>query len=219
MDTVVFPTAQAAEYFTEKMVLAKIDAEVDTVLAKRYFVSGYPTLVLVRSDGTEIDRIVGYLDIDEFLQTLNDYQVGIGTLDDLLAKMKTTPDREIALEVANKYKFSGRPSEASRWFSRVIEMGQPRDSMSGEARSAEANMYYRAKEYPRALAAFSGIEKDFSGTMFARDALIWQGLIHTRLEQKESAIQSFEHYLKMYPDSEDVDYVTEKLAALRESEN
>ena len=218
MDTVVFPTAEAAEYFSEKVVLAKIDAEVDTALAKKYFVSGYPTFVLVKSDGTEIDRIIGYMDIEEFTQTLNDYQNGIGTLDDLLARLEKSPDREMALEVANKYKFSGRPAEATRWFSRVIELGQPTDSISGEARSAEANMFYRAKDYERALSDFVGIEEDFGGTMFARDALIWQGLIHTRMENKSHAIASFENFLKIYPESEDVDYVNRKLADLRDSE-
>ena len=61
---------KAIDYFTNSMILAKFNAEVDTAVAKRYHVSAYPTTVLVDKSGEEIDRIVGYLETDEFLITV-----------------------------------------------------------------------------------------------------------------------------------------------------
>ena len=215
----MFPTDAATEYFTDTVVLARINAEVDTATAKKFAISGYPTMVLIRPDGSEIDRIIGYLEIDDLIQTVDNYQKGIGTLDDLLHRMETSPDRDMALEIADKYKYSGRPEKATQWFNRVITMGKATDSLSGEARSEEANMHYRAKEYDDALSEYANIAQDFSSSSFGRDALIWQGLIYMSMDKNQDAIARFENYLKKYPDSEDADYVKDKLKTLQADGN
>jgi len=48
-------------------VAVKLDAEKEVDLAKRYAIGAYPTILLLKADGTEIDRIVGYKDADTFL--------------------------------------------------------------------------------------------------------------------------------------------------------
>ncbi len=56
------------EYFSNEMIFVKAQAETtDSLTAKAYNVSGFPTFVVTDSKGKEIDRIVGYMPAKEFL--------------------------------------------------------------------------------------------------------------------------------------------------------
>src|SRR4051795_975781 len=54
-------------WLSEAAICLKVDAEKDEALAEQYRVNAYPTLLLLRPDGTEIDRLVGYRDAQTFL--------------------------------------------------------------------------------------------------------------------------------------------------------
>jgi len=58
LDTVTFVDS-AVIAMSQNLVFAKINAEKDTVTAQLYKVRGYPTVVLMNADGSEIDRIGG----------------------------------------------------------------------------------------------------------------------------------------------------------------
>jgi len=51
----------------EKTVPLKIDAEANEKLASKYSIESYPSLVFIKPDGSEIDRISGYVTAEEFL--------------------------------------------------------------------------------------------------------------------------------------------------------
>lgn len=203
------------DFFSDEMVLAKIDAEQDTILRKSYNVSAYPTMVMTDRDGEEIDRIVGYVDAEELIQTLRDYAQGIGTLDDLLRKADTTTDRLLFLKIADKHKYSGGQEEAKAWFQRVIAEGEPTDSLSGESRLSLADMYRRAKQYDRALEAFGQIARDFKEGMFIEDADIWSAIVYRQKGDTLKAIEAFEDFMKHYPESEDIEYATKQIRKLK----
>ncbi|UCG60935.1 MAG: tetratricopeptide repeat protein [Candidatus Zixiibacteriota bacterium] len=214
VDTVVLKDSIVIGYFVDKMVLAKFNAKVDTVLAKDYAVSAFPTLVLTDKDGKEIDRIIGYLKPDEFLQKLEDYQNGIGTLEDLLARADTLEDRDMYFEIAEKYKYSGRPDEATEWFDKVIGMGEPTDSLSGESRMALADMIRRAKDYDGAREAFLKIMKDFDGTPVAEEAEIWRAYIYVLGYDTANAITAFKEFIRHYPESEESEWAQKQIDKL-----
>ena len=215
IDTVVLVQDQAKEFFTNEMLLVKVNAEVDTLLAKKYAISGYPTLVLVHPDGVEIDRLVGYEPIAPFLQHLRDYKNGIGTLDDLLNKAKASTDRGLYMEIADKYKYRGGPEDAKIWFTKVVESGSATDSLAGEARMSLADMIRRAKDYDAALAKFQAIEKDFGDGMFAETAAIWQAIVYRQKGDTVQAISGFERYISAYPNAEDVEYAQKQIEKLK----
>ncbi|MDH4157972.1 MAG: tetratricopeptide repeat protein [candidate division Zixibacteria bacterium] len=206
---------KAIDFFTTEVILAKVNAEVDSLLAQEFHISGYPTSVLVGEDGEEIDRIVGYLEVDDFLKTIVDYQNGIGTLDDLLARAELEPDRELYLEIAEKYKYRGGSDEARNWYQKVIDAGEPTDSLSGEGRMSLADMLRRAKEYEQALEAYGSIMKDFSGEMIAQDAEIWRAIAYRQMGDTTQAINAFQEYIEHYPESEDVEYATKQIDKLK----
>lgn len=57
----IFPTQEAGEYMNARFINAKFDAEQGEgkVLASRYTVKGYPTMLILNSKGEEIGRLVG----------------------------------------------------------------------------------------------------------------------------------------------------------------
>ncbi len=61
LDADTFTDAGVGRLVGGAAVALKLDAEKEGLaVAKRYKVSAYPTLLLVKADGTEVDRIVGY---------------------------------------------------------------------------------------------------------------------------------------------------------------
>lgn len=226
----MFIDQKAIDYFSNKMVLAKLKAERDsswinekgdtivtevkTGVSLDYKISGYPTMVLVNADGEEIDRIVGYLEVDDLLKTLEDYQNGIGTLADLLSKAEGSEDRTLFFEIADKYKYRGAPDDATTWYEKTIDAGDAKDSMSGESRMALADMMRRAEEYDEALSAYKAVAKDFKGTSFGADAEIYQGIVYRSMGDTTKAINVFETFIKNNAESDDVDYAKKQIEKL-----
>lgn len=199
------------------MIFVKANAEkADSLTAKRYSVSGYPTFVLTDSKGEEIDRIVGYLEADPFLETVNNYLQGIGTLDDLLAKAADSTDRMLYYDIAEKYKYRGGSDEAKMWYEKILAEGEPTDSLAGEVKIALADMVLRNKEYDAALAEFGTIEKDFKGTPFGETAILYQAYIYrSKLNDTTKAISEYERFVEEYPNSEDAEYAANKAKELK----
>jgi len=217
LDTVTLRDPRAIEFFTSEMILCKINSETDTLLAQRFHVLGLPTTVMVNKAGEEVDRFVGFDSAAVFVQALKDFANGIGTLSDLLSKAQDSQDRILFWNIADKYKYSGRLTEAETWYNKVIAAGEPLDSLSGQARLACADGYLRNKEYDRALAAFAQIATDFQSGATAQEADFYLGYVNQRKGDTAAAIAAYESWLAKYPaaDSAEVDYITNRLAALK----
>lgn len=211
----MFVEPKVIDYFTNEMILAKVNGDIDTTISRKYFVSGYPTAVMLGPDGKEVDRIVGFAPPDEYLKMVQDYKAGIGTLDDLLAKAKDSVDRKLYYEIADKYKYRGGPDQANEWFGKVIAAGSPTDSLSGESRMALADLQRRAKKLDDAFASYAQIEKDFGGNLFSEGASIWQAIILRQKGDTAAAISGFERFIATYPKSEDVEYAKKQIDKLK----
>ncbi|MBK7140590.1 MAG: hypothetical protein IPH75_00755 [bacterium] len=211
----MFVEPKVIDYFTNEMILAKINGDVDTTVARKYFVSGFPTAVMLGPDGKEVDRIVGFAPPDEYLKMIQDYKAGIGTLDDLLNKAKDSVDRSLYYQIADKYKYNGGSDQATEWFGKVIAAGAPTDSLSGESRMALADLQRRAKKLDDAFASYVQIEKDFGGNVFSEGATIWQAIILRQKADTAGAIGAFERFIATYPKSEDVEYAKKQIDKLK----
>jgi thioredoxin-related protein len=213
-DTVNMVDPKTIEFFRKEMILAEVNAEVDTAIATKFAVSGYPTFVLLNAEGNEIDRVAGYLETDEYIKTMRDYKNGIGTLDAKVAQAKTDTSRVLAYEIADKYKYRGKGQDAEVWYGKVLAVNG-KDSLAGESRMAIADMYRRAKNYPKAIDAFKAIAVDFAGTNFEEGADIWTAISYNRAADTTNAIASFEAFIKKYPKSEDVEYAQKQIEKLK----
>ncbi len=221
LDTVVLVDSAAIEFFDKEMLLVKTNAEEDTALANRYNVRGFPTLVMVDAEGKEVDRLVGYLPTGDFLKTFRDYAKGIGTLEDLVDRADQTPepDRELYWDIADKYKYRGQSDSAAIWFRRVIETGDPLDSLSGEARLALADDLRRADKHEEAIDAFEAVARDFAGQPTAEEALVWVAITTKAKGDTTRALGLFRDFVNTHPNSRLVQYCQgqiEKITALPE---
>ena len=66
----VFTTKEAGDYFNKKFVNIKIDMEKGEGinLARQFKIKGYPTFIILNSNGKELGRIVGGAEIKQFIQ-------------------------------------------------------------------------------------------------------------------------------------------------------
>ncbi|MCX6834055.1 MAG: tetratricopeptide repeat protein [candidate division Zixibacteria bacterium] len=210
----MFINDTAIDFFTNNMILAKIHAEKDTATSDRYHAKAYPTSILVRKNGEEVDRLVGYAPTQDYIKTFVDFTKGIGTLEDLVARAETASDRGLYLQIADKYKYRGKGPEAQTWYTKVIESGQPLDSLSGEARMAFADFYRRDKDYAKALEEYQKIAAEFT-TYHGRDAVLMQAIVYRKMADTAKAIAQFEKYIEQFPQSEDVEYAREEMGKLK----
>ena len=210
----MFNDAKAIEFFTDNMILVKVNAEEDTAVSNHYHAKAFPTSILIRKNGEEVDRLVGFDSTDAYLQTFVDYTNGIGTLNDLLGRAEGEGDRPLFLEIADKYKYRGDADDATNWLNRVIEAGEPLDSLSGEARMSLAYMLRKAEKYDEAIASFDKIAQEFAETYHGMDAVIYQAICHRDKGDTATAIATFEAYIETFPESEDVEYAQGQIEKL-----
>lgn len=71
LDATTWQNPAVVALLTEKAVSLKIDAEKERELARRYGVRGYPTLLLLKPSGQEIDRLIGYREPARFIEEFN----------------------------------------------------------------------------------------------------------------------------------------------------
>ena len=67
LDIRTWPDPQVITLLEEKTVALRLDAEQQTNLAKRYKIEAYPTMLLLKPDGTELNRLVGFREPKTFL--------------------------------------------------------------------------------------------------------------------------------------------------------
>jgi thiol-disulfide isomerase/thioredoxin len=72
LDKTTWTDPAVIKLLKEKTVALRIDAEKEADLSKRYKIAAYPSVLLIKPDGTEIDRLVGYKEPKAFIEDFND---------------------------------------------------------------------------------------------------------------------------------------------------
>src|ERR1043165_4916001 len=76
LDKTTWPDPEVQKWVGEKTVALKMDAEKELELAKKYNITGYPTILFLKPDGQELGRITAYRKPAEFLSEANDTLAG-----------------------------------------------------------------------------------------------------------------------------------------------
>jgi len=215
LDTFTYSDPAVIE-MSKKMVFAKINAEVDTLTAQKYVIPGYPTIVLTNSDGTEIERIGGFLPAEEFMQTVDDYMNDIGTLADYLRMADTSATIEVNYILGEKYESRGMYDEAMSYYQKVVDADPNNaDSMTADAMISIGGLYVRDKSYGKAIDHFKKTIKKYNDTETAVDGELWLGYALRKMGDTAKAITHYENFLNNYPTFEDSTRIKETIEKLK----
>lgn len=106
LDNKVYARQDIGNFANANQINYKIDAEKGegVEFAKKYKVTGYPTILFLDGEGNEIDRIIGYYPAKDFLEMMTDYNKGINTFSYLKEVLEKNPeDIDANLKIADKY--------------------------------------------------------------------------------------------------------------------
>ncbi len=142
---------KVVEWIEQRCVAVKIDAKQEEELAQRFRVTRHPTIVFVRGDGTELDRIVGWREAPRFLSDVERMLAGqdglartraalVGRESDLNAR------KQYARELTNLERHDLALAEYLSW----LDEDSPVEFKSAVVRVAYAlpALTQLAKEYP-----------------------------------------------------------------------
>ena len=209
-------TDSAFIQMSQKFTMAKVDAEVDTATASKYHVGSYPTILLLRKDGTEVDRIVGYYRAPEFMKHVEDYLAGRNTLAAMEADAASMGnDAKFISALAEKYYGHGRYPEAEAAYLKFVELDAK--NATGEADDALyslARMQRKTKDYVKARKYAQMILDRYPTSDMFRPAHLEIAGSWKRQGELTTARRHYLDYAKRFPDDEDAPYAREQADTL-----
>ena len=102
-------------WLSKEAVCLKVDAEKDEALAAKYRINVYPTVLILRPDGSEIDRLVGYRDGKAFLADAREALAGNDSLSRARKKLEgaNANDPSLRMSYGDALRRRGRPMKHS----------------------------------------------------------------------------------------------------------
>lgn len=216
MDDSTFP-APYVQKFLKNFQLAKINAEVDTNLAQHYGVRSYPTFLLLKPDGTEIDRIIGYSPPEEFVGMIVQSLNGVNTLEDLRNRQAANPsDYDLTFELAEKYMYRSDYENARNYYNQILTSA-PADKWELSASSAYylAYMKYKEKKFDEAAQAYADMAKKYPKAEETEGAELMVGYCYQQANQFDKARDEYNDFLLKHPDTDEKDWIKEQMEKMK----
>jgi len=199
-------------------IFVKINAEVDTTLARQYGISGYPTIVVTGPDGREIDRLWGYYPPTDFFNQVQLYLQGKETLEDYLTRLNDEPENlEYLSVVGEKYASRGNFDKAIEYYRKILNLDPDNGKEYGlTAMESIYDTQGRAKNYDGAIETCREIVRRFPGVKEADNAAAMIGYYTAKKGDYEQAIKIYREYLHNYPAGENAEWVKKRIADLED---
>jgi len=211
--------------FTDSIVISmskdnlfvKIDAEEDTSAASQYAIAGYPTIVVTRPDGSEIDRIWGYLPPNEFYNQIQLYLQGKETLEDYLTRLEDEPDNpEYLMLIGEKYASRSDWPKAIEYYNRAFALDQDnKRGLGSRALAAIYDVHGRARDFKAAIEIAAELIKRYPDSPDAENAFAMTGYFAAQSGDEKGAAVIYRSYLEKYPSGKN-DWVQKRLADIEE---
>ena len=114
LDETTWKDQEVRDWLSKEAVCLKVDAEKDEPLADKYRINVYPTVLLLRPDGAEIDRLVGYRDAKTFLADAREALVGNNSLARARKKLEgpNANDPSLRMNYGDELAQKGRADDA-----------------------------------------------------------------------------------------------------------
>jgi len=205
LDKVTYQDANVVEYLNG-IVAVKYDAEKDEgeVLAKKFSIKAYPTLVLLGPDGKEVDRHIGYLDAEPFLEVFEGYQNGIGTVAYYEGLLEKNPnDTETLLILGRKHAEAVRADEAAAVFAKLLEI-DPDSEHKAEIYSELGYSLYAADRFEEAAGYYNKLIAEFPDSEDYDRALQMLASVYYKMGKSEESVKSYLVLVDRHPDDTSV---------------
>jgi thioredoxin-related protein len=199
LDNKVYAKPDMYEFANAKQINYKIDAEkgegVD--FAKKYGIKGYPTVLFLNADGSEVDRIYGYVPLKDFVEMMKDYNKGVNTMSYLKKKLETNPDDIITnLKMADKLITMGENDAAKKNLQKIIDI-DPQD-LSGKVPEAKYDLA-TLSDKEHIVQNIQGFISDYPNSDKIKDAYITLAeTYYYTLNDKENADKTFNQVLLLF---------------------
>lgn len=202
--------------FAGHFTCLKLNAEVDTVSAARYHVRSYPTILILKPDGTEIDRVVGFYHAPDFIERIKDYIAGRNTLVSLVAaESAQSRDPGFVARLADRYFEHGLYPEARLRYSRLVSMDPfNKSDLVDDALMTLARMSRKERDYVMARKFAQMVLDRYPDSDVMKSAFLEVGINRMRSGDLAVARKIFLDYVDRYPGDEDVPYATEQADTL-----
>jgi tetratricopeptide (TPR) repeat protein len=180
-------------------------------------ITGYPTIVITKPDGQEIDRIWGYMGPTEFYNQVQLFLQGKETLDDYLTRIADEPDNpEYLMIIGQKYASRGETHKAIEFYSRLSQLdGDNRRGYHAKALAAISDAQSRSKDYKSAIETSKEIISRFPTAPEADAAAAMLGYYTAQTGDEAGALALYREYLNKYPNGQR-DWVQKRIADLEE---
>lgn len=204
LDSATWTDAAVGKLVGEKAVALKLDAEKEgKELAKRYKIGAYPTLLLLKADGTEMDRIVGFREPARFAAEFAASVSGKTTLKQAIDAVSEAPKAskeavQARYDLARKLAQNGQDVEALVEYLWCYDEGMPGvPSFSGVRNSfLIGSIAQLGRKYPPALEALrqrrDGAEQAMTADPADRRASLDYASLNGALNEPERTLKLFD---------------------------
>jgi tetratricopeptide (TPR) repeat protein len=171
---------------------------------------------VLKPNGVEIDRIVGFLPPVEFVGAIVNALSGIGTLEDLLNKLAAKPkDVGLVYEVGQKYRWRGDYDKATAYFQQVLTLDRDNGKkLAGQAAFNLGHMQYKEKNYSAAVEQWRRMIKAFPQDSGSIEAELMIAYSYEKASDFKKAKAEFRRFLQKYPDTEEKAWINEQFAKM-----
>ncbi len=219
MEATTFKDPLLVEGMGDQYLWVKLNAETDPVgsqLREQFSVSSYPTIVVTDYDGSEIDRLNGYVEASDFKRRIESFVAGPDTFKGLQQRLETEPDSlPTHFSLGEKYLERGRLFTAAKHFVQVI-VSDP-ENVQG---LTDVSYYWLAQtlatggQPQEALNQLARLSDRFPSSPILADAYLLQGQIHAFGNRPEEARETFSVFLERFPGHEQKPWVVQLLREL-----
>jgi thioredoxin-like negative regulator of GroEL len=176
-------------------------------IAEQFQVDSLPSILIIESDGTLIDRVNGFHVADELISEIQ-------SMWKLNQKEKLVNDWQTEQKLGEEYLFRDMNREAEPRFAKILEStGVPDNQKESAYFSLALSQYYQGKE-KQALVTLNRYLETYVDGDSTENVLLLLSQIYIETDQKDKARTILEQFITKFPDSENVGRAKEVLAHL-----
>src|SRR5262245_34907035 len=219
MDAETFSDTELNKNMANKYVWLKLNTETEDAgvrLQKEFAILTYPTILVLDSEGEEIDRVGAFQPATQFQQTVESFFNSPDSLASLRKAVQEQPNSAapryaLAEKLLNQSNFA----KASGHFQKVIEL----DPQNHEGKTDLSQYNYALclasqAKFDEALAQLDLLQKQFPRSGTVADATVLRGQIYHCCNKLDEAQAALQEYKDKYPTQGHIEEVENLLAAM-----